>query len=199
MEFTWPLRARVGAAFAVGIILIGLLGWPLGAPADPHGAVCFESIGWSDAAILVLLALASGFIGYFVSWPYGREIGILAVPAGLGVWYDAHLNSVVGQPVAAQIAFGVFVSFLIAGFVVKKTLDSSYIWPCAASAFVSVFVLSLYVDKKVLNYLHQALPPVFFSNAGASVLPVQMVSFGVLGSVAGYWLAVRYSGWRKHA
>ena len=113
--------------------------------------------------------------------------------------YDAHLNSVVGQPVVAQIAFGVFVSFLIAGFVVKKTLDSGYIWPCAASAFVSVFVLSLYVDKKVLNYLHQALPPVFFSNAGASVLPVQMVSFGVLGSVAGYWLAVRYSGWRKHA
>ena len=65
--------------------------------------------------------------------------------------YDAHLNSVVGQPAVAQIAFGVFVSFLIAGFVVKKTLDSSYIWPCAASAFVNVFVLSLSVDRKVLS------------------------------------------------
>jgi len=25
-------------------------------------------------------------MGYFLSWPYGREIGILAVPAGLSLW-----------------------------------------------------------------------------------------------------------------
>ena len=27
----------------------------------------------------------AGFIGYFLSWPYGREIGILAAPSGLAV------------------------------------------------------------------------------------------------------------------
>ena len=33
-----------------------------------------------------MLAVAAGMIGYFVSWPYSREVGILAVPAGLGIW-----------------------------------------------------------------------------------------------------------------
>jgi hypothetical protein len=297
MEFTWPIRIRVGSAFATGVILIGILSWPLGRPAEPYAAVCFETVGLSDALVLAAVAFAAGFTAYFLSWPYGRQIGILAVPAGLAVWslrggsmadllklhpeleqretllaafkwepllwlaivafgflgvvaaawvcgrraaepakkdgvaksgmylnnaiafagsvliaqfcirllaqdvkiHDAHLGLVVGQPAAAQIAFGVFFAFVICGFVVKKTLDSSYVWPCLASGFVSAFVLAIYVNQKVLRYLYQALPPVFFSNACAAVLPVQMVSFGVLGSVAGYWLAVRYTYWRKHS
>jgi hypothetical protein len=27
---------------------------------------------------------------------------------------------------------------------------------------------------------------------------VQMVAFGALGSVAGYWMAIRFDYWRKH-
>jgi hypothetical protein len=38
----------------------------------------------------------------------------------------------------------------------------------------------------------------FFSNAAISILPVQMVAFGTLGSITGYWLAVRYKYRREH-
>jgi hypothetical protein len=36
--------------------------------------------------ICAALALAAGFIGYFLSWPYGAEIAPLAAPAGIAVW-----------------------------------------------------------------------------------------------------------------
>ena len=48
------------------------------------------------------------------------------------------------------------------------------------------------------SYLAQAWPANFFGDVAASILPVQMVAFGALGSVAGYWMAVRYDYWRKH-
>jgi hypothetical protein len=41
-------------------------------------------------------------------------------------------------------------------------------------------------------------PAIFFSNTIIAVLPVQMIAFGALGSVAGYWMAFRYDYWRKH-
>jgi len=49
-----------------------------------------------------------------------------------------------------------------------------------------------------VQYMAHQWPAVFFSNAAASVLPSQMVAFGTLGSVAGYWMAARYDHWRKY-
>jgi hypothetical protein len=49
-----------------------------------------------------------------------------------------------------------------------------------------------------LQQLVEHYPLVFFSSTVISILPVQMVAFGVLGSITGYWLAVRYYYWRKH-
>lgn len=67
-------------------MLIGILAWPLAAPAEPFGAVRFGNLSVAGGAILLALAFAAGLIGYFVSWPYGREIGILAAPSGLAIW-----------------------------------------------------------------------------------------------------------------
>ncbi|MHC4619761.1 MAG: hypothetical protein ACYTEQ_18600 [Planctomycetota bacterium] len=295
MELSWLMRLRIAAAFGTGAILIGILGWPLAAPPEPFGAV-FDTIGSGSALVLAALAFLAGLIAYFLSWPYGREIGILAAPAGLAVWGirsgsmghlmtqnftlqqretlfaalkwepflwlgivgagfagvlvgqklwsqpkagrskqqaaskmnvylnaaialvfsvlisqfcirilakdvamgDRELGSVVAQPAAAQIAFAVVVSFGVAGFVVKKFLGASYIWPIIASAMVTTFVVSAYAKAHVLQYLVQHWPAVFFSNSALAVLPVQMVAFGTLGSIAGYWLAVRYNYWRRH-
>ena len=80
------MRLRIAAAAAVGIALIGLLGWNLTGPCEPSGVVRASCVGPGGAAILVILALAAGFIAYFAAWPYGREVGILAVPFGLGLW-----------------------------------------------------------------------------------------------------------------
>jgi hypothetical protein len=68
--------------------LIGYLAWPIAAPAEPVGAVSIVSGNISPAGSLILLGLAvlCGFTAYFISWPFGRQIGILAVPSGLAVW-----------------------------------------------------------------------------------------------------------------
>jgi hypothetical protein len=109
---------------------------------------------------------------------------------------DVRLGSVIGQPALGQIVFAVLVSFGCAAFVVKKFLNVSYIWPSIASAFVTAVMATIYA--KDIPYLVRNWPPAFFSNSVISVLPVQMVAFGTLGSVAGYWMAIRYDYWRKH-
>jgi len=288
MELSWPMKLRIAAAAAVGVLLIGILAWPF---AEPFGAV--KAMGSNGALVLVVLAFAAGFIGYFVSWPYGRQIGILAAPSGLALWavrsgsmagliqlnptaaqrlalvaslkwepffwlvvvaagfagmlvaeklgpsknlatqkkskarpgeylniiialvcsafiaqfcirilaqdvklLDNTLGSVVAQPAVGQIVFAVLVSFGAAAFVAKKFLNVGYIWPSISCAFVTAFIATIY--GREVPYLVQNWPPAFFSNSVISVLPVQMVAFGTLGSVAGYWMAIRYEYWRKH-
>jgi Zn-dependent protease with chaperone function len=80
------MRLRITAAAAVGVLLIGILAWPLAAPSDPLGAVFFGTLTIGRVMALAVLALLVGLIGYFASWPFGREIAVLSVPAGLGVW-----------------------------------------------------------------------------------------------------------------
>jgi hypothetical protein len=289
------MRLRIAAAVATGVILIGILGWPLAAPPEPFNAVRVGSIDFTGKATLVILACLAGFIGYFVSWPYGREIGILAAPSGLAIWAgrsgsmatlmqlnptlsqrqallatlkweaifwllivaagfagvlaaqkiisnpstaeqdkpdsksniylnaaialvgsvlisqffigifaqdvrmpDSQSGSVVGQPAVAQIIFAVLVSFGLVAFAAKTFLDISYIWPSIASSLVTALGIAIYAKQNQLEHLVESWPPVFFSNSVISILPLQMVAFGTLGSITGYWLAIRYNYWRKN-
>ncbi|MHC4571517.1 MAG: hypothetical protein ACYS0C_05525, partial [Planctomycetota bacterium] len=86
MELSWLMKLRIAAAVAVGVVLIGVLAWPLAAPAEPFGAVLADNLSFAGAITLAALAFLAGFIAYFLSWPHGREIGILAVPSGLAIW-----------------------------------------------------------------------------------------------------------------
>jgi hypothetical protein len=291
------MKLRIAASVATGVVLIGLLFWPLAAPPEPFGTVSLlgGSITAFGAVFLAILAFLTGFAAYFASWPHGREIGILAVPAGLTIWGirsgsmvnlirctaaanlpelfaalrweplfwlaivtagfagvllaqkikaksgpektreepksrgiinvneiialvasvviaqlcinvfaqgirlpDEKVGSVVAQPSVEQIVYGVFISFGLAAFAVKKFLNVSYIWPTIASAFVTAFAVISYGRQDVLQHLSSKYPAVFFSHATLSILPVQMVALGALGSIAGYWMAVRYNYWRKH-
>lgn len=298
MELSWPMKLRIAAAVGCGIILIGILAWPLAAPPEPFGPVLLftGAIGLTDVVILAVLALVAGFVAYFLSWPYGREIGILAVPSGLAVWavrcgnmagitqlnpalaqrqalfaslkwepvlwlvivaagfagvltgqavcgkvkggasqekfksepkmylnaiialvasvliaqfgisvlardvrlFNRQIGSVMAQPATGQIVFAVLASFGIAAFVVKKFLNAGYIWPIIASGLVTGFVIMANVKPDTLPHLVAHYPAALFPNAVMSILPVQMVAFGTLGSIAGYWMAVRYDFWRKH-
>ena len=302
MELSLVMRLRIAAAVATGVVLIGILAWPLAASSEPLAAVRASDIGPGGAITLVVLAFLTGLIAYFVSWPYGREIGILAVPSGLAVWavrcgsmttliqlnpteaqrqallttlkwdsifwlavvaagfagvllgqkilpaaaglssprpaetqkktdskpvqylnviialvgsaliaqfcirifaqdvkvFDNKLGSIVAQPSVGQIVFAVLLSFKLAAFVVKKFLDVSYIWPTIATVLVTAFATSSYAKQEVLQYFVKTWPAAFFANSVISILPVQMVAFGTLGSIAGYWMAVRYKYWRKH-
>lgn len=86
MELTWVHKMRIAAVAAMGMVVIGILAWPLAAPADPLLPVRAWNVGLGATAILLFLAFGVGFAGYFVAWPDGREIGILGVPFGLTVW-----------------------------------------------------------------------------------------------------------------
>ena len=307
MELSLQMKLRIAVAVAAGVGLVGFLAWPVAAPPEPFGAVSVLALHQSGAGLvggisfggaitLAILAFLAGLLAYFLSWPYGREIGVLAVPAGLAVWavrcgdmagltqlnptlaqrqelfallkwepvfwlaivaagfagvllgrkisdspnpnkpeekadcksniylkaaialvgsgliaqfcigifaqdirvFDDKLGSLVAQPAVGQIVFAVLVSFGIAAFVVKKFLNASYIWPTIASAFVTVYVAAIYARQDTLQYLVKSWPTVFFPNAVISILPVQIVAFGALGSIAGYWLAVRYNYWREY-
>jgi hypothetical protein len=298
VELSWLMKLRIAASMAAGVVLIGVLAWPLAKPPEPFGTVSVTAgtVSFSGAIVLSALALLAGFIAYFVSYPYGREIGILAAPAGLTIWalrtgnmvslirrtapdkqaelfaalrwepllwlaivaagfagvllakkinrriwadkkrqqsetesnikiniiiallasvllgqlcisifaqnikiLDEKLGLLVAQPSTGQIVFAVFISFGIAAFVVKKFLNVSYIWPTIATAFVTSLSVISYGRQDVLQYLNSNWPTNFFSHAVLSILPLQIVAVGTLGSIAGYWMAVRYQYWRKHA
>jgi len=296
VELSLSMKLRIAAAAAVGVVVIGILVWPMAQPAEPFQAVRMSNLGFGGAIALLVLAFAVGLIGYFVSWPHGREIGILAVPAGLAIWAartgnmasqiqmspavaqrqallgglkwepifwlavvavgfagvlcaqkirpasaqakpketpkptpalylnaalaliasvlivvltlgrlaqditmtNGSLGSVMAQPVTGQMIFGLIVAFGFAGFIVKHFLDANYIWPIIASALITPFAITTYAKYDAINYLAQNWPAVFFSNAAISILPVQIVAFGTIGAIAGYWAGIRYDFWRKH-
>lgn len=289
MELSWTMKLRIAAAATVGVIVIGILAWSLAAPSETTG-----SVSPGGVVTLVLLALLTGLMAYFVSWPYGREVGILAVPFGLTVWAvrsgtmaallqvnqtgvlrqslleslrwqplfwllvvaagfagpllcqkvlshkkhgpvvkksksspakylkaiiavpaaafiaqfcirifaqdirlsDDSFGSVIAQPAIGQIGFAVLLSFGLAAFSVRKLLNAGYVWSIIAIAFVTIYSISVYANRA--QELAQQWPAIFFANTASAVLPVQMVAFGTLGSIAGYWMTARFDYWRKY-
>ena len=86
MELSWLTKLRIVAALALGGIGLGLGAWSVVAPADPMGVVSVANVTVREALYLLAFSFLSGLGGYFVAWPYGRQIGVLTVPAGLAVW-----------------------------------------------------------------------------------------------------------------
>ncbi len=291
---SWPLKFRICAVVLLGMIILGVCAWPIVAPAEPFGVVSMPDL--TGALILMLLALATGFVGYFLTWPYGEHMGVIAVPAGMAVWAvrsgvmadalvgttdavqrteffhsllpepffwlliaaiglagvflgrfilspaasthintttpklrlnnpvnaaialvasamiafivvtllarnvgftDAQLGQVIAQPSAGQVGFAVFVSFALASFISNKFLGVLYFWSAAATALVSVFGLAFYDRSRILEHMAASWPANFFASPHSSILPVQMVSFGILGAVAGFWLVQSFEFWHS--
>ncbi len=292
MELSWLMKLRIAAAAAIGVVLVGIVAWPWDNPPDPYGTVFVTAIGLNGAVTLMIMAFLAGLFAYFAAWPYGKEIGVLAVPFGLSVWavkagsvsylmqmnhavgqrqqllsmfqyeslfwlavviagftgvvlgekirpahkpkaeanskYGRYLNPimavvvsfivvhfsikilakdvtlsdkmagfVVAQPVIGQIIFAVLVSFGLAAFIVKKLFNVNYYWPIASSVLITSFSAMTYAKEQLLQHVIVLWPGSFFPDVIVSILPIQIVVFGALGSVAGYWLAVRYQFPRK--
>ena len=295
MELSWVNKVRIAAVAALGILLIGVLAWPLAAPLDPLAPVRSTLIGLTGTVALLALAFAIGFVAYFLAWPHGREIGILAVPFGLVTWvmrsgpmrtltqthttpasreailqslrvepvywfaivtagflgvlaaqylrpgsgskpaisalkayfrpnlalaavaalavavllahfalgvFAQDLSTSAGaactQPAMGQIVFAGLAAFAAAAFAVKKIFDLSYIWPTIASLLVIPFANASYGRGDMVRKFAETQPATFFPHAVFTILPLQLVTLGAIGSILGYWLAVRYDYWRKH-
>jgi len=104
---------------------------------------------------------------------------------------DQNIGSLVGQPVIGQIAFAVLVTFGLVAFAAKKLLNVGCVWPAIATALVPL-AAAAQLKTEVVQMMVERWPAVFFPNAVLAVAPVQMVAFGTLGSIAGYWLALRH-------
>lgn len=102
------------------------------------------------------------------------------------------------QPPIAQIIFAVISAFAGAAFVVKKFANLSYVWPILGSAFLIIFAQALYGNAETVRQFAETRPATFFPDSALTILPIQFVALGTLGSVLGYWMAVRYDWWRKH-
>jgi hypothetical protein len=111
---------------------------------------------------------------------------------------DLQLGRVTAQPANLQIAFAVLLSFGICGFWAKMILSTGAFWPAIASVILTYYFTTIYIRNSTLTLLALSWPAVFFQRPIAAVLPIQMVSFACLGSIWGYWLAVRYHIWRTY-
>ncbi|HDQ72005.1 MAG TPA: hypothetical protein ENN19_07900 [Chloroflexi bacterium] len=295
MELSWINKVRIGAVIALGVVVIGVLAWPLAAPNDPMSPVRSSDVSFVGTLGLLVLAFAVGVASFFVAWPHGREIGILAVPFGLATWAirsgpmqsltQTHAtaqarqeivrslsfepvywllivaagfigvlvaqcicskqsskariaslqsclkpNAVViglfalliavlvcgffigafaqdlptsgksaaAQPHRGQIVFAGIGAFAVAGFLVKKLFDLSYAWTALAGALVIPFATMAYYRSDMIEKFAETQPATFFPHAIFAVLPVQLVAFGAIGSVIGYWMAIQYEHWRQH-
>jgi hypothetical protein len=271
-------------------------------PAEPFSVVSVinGTIGVNGVIALLAMAFVCGLVSYYLSWPYGSRIGILAVPAGLAVWatrsgdigtlmqlntsaarrqeifstfcwepllwlgvvvagflgvfvasqiihpagsqdktdkpgkpkkrgigdiinvvvaiigsaivaqlfigifardytiWDTSSGTVVAQPTTAQIVFAVLAAFALSSFLVQKVLKLDYLWPIISTCLVSPFAIGTYGKHEVLESFVGRWPAVFFPNSVLTVLPIQVVTFGSIGAVIGYWLAFRYDYWRQH-
>lgn len=295
MELSWINKVRIAAVITLGIVIIGVFAWPLAAPKDPMSPVRPSDVGFIGTLGLLVLAFAVGVVSFFVAWPHGREIGILAVPFGLATWavrcgpmqsltqthatvqarqeivrsllfeptywllivsvgfvgvlvaqciasnrspkidlrklrgclrpnivvigliallvavlvcaffigalaqdVPTSAKSVAAQPPRGQIVFAGIGAFAVAGFVVKKFFDLDYTWTTLAGAFVIPFVKIVYYRSEIIEKFAETQPATFFPHAVYSVLPVQLISLGAIGSVIGYWMALQYDFWRQH-
>ena len=123
-------------------------------------------------------------------------IGIFAQDVRM---FDRQVGSVVGQPSTSQIAFAVITAFAIASFVVKRFLGLNYLVCSVSASLLTLFAIITCARGDVLEHMSSSWPAAFYSRAIISVLPIQMVAFGTLGSIIGYWWAVRYMCWRRCA
>ncbi len=138
--------------------------------------------------VIAIAVIGTVFVANFL-------INVFAVDVS---YSDPQFAHVTAQPANLQMAFAVFIAFGACSFLAKVFVGSSSFWPPIASVVLIYYSAITYSKSDVLIHLGSSWPANFFIRPVTAVLPVQMVGFGCLGAVWGYWLAVRYHLWRTH-
>ncbi|MBC8463675.1 MAG: hypothetical protein H8D61_01725 [Deltaproteobacteria bacterium] len=128
----------------------------------------------------VIAAVAAAVIVYFTIGIFAQDIRQI----------DENLGFVVGHPGSRQIAFGVFVSVGLAGFVAKQFLQVHFIPVVVGAAAVYIGTLSKFIGSDTLAYMVKTWPIDFFPNSIYAILPIQFAPFAILGAMTGYWTSI---------
>jgi len=172
-----------GAGFA-GVKTAGLL---VKAPKPSHDTDIGDS-NTGNVINIVVAVITTIVIAQFALGIFAQDVRM----------FDSQLGTVVGQPGPGQIAFAVLVSFGIAAFVAKWLLGVNYVWPSLASCGLAFYAMWVSSKSDVLQHMLQTWPAAFFPRSICAILPLQLVAFAAIGSVGGYWLAIKYVYWRKY-
>jgi hypothetical protein len=129
--------------------------------------------------------LASCLIGY---------IGLSALARGTEI-IGASIST---QPATSQIAFAATVAFWLAGLASARVLRVGPFCPIIATAILPTLAFLLLARPEVIGPVAMAYPATCLPQTVLGILPIQTVSFGTIGAIAGYWTAVRIEYWRRH-
>jgi hypothetical protein len=114
-------------------------------------------------------------------------ISILAVSPGLR---DRELHGLMIQPGNGQTAFAVLATFTLCGWAGMRYFNINYLPACISAVILPVAIrLFAFKQEDILN-LTQRYPLTFLTNPNLAITPVIIISFGMIGAVCGYWLAV---------
>lgn len=111
---------------------------------------------------------------------------------------DDTLGSVIGHPGHRQIAFGVFVSVGLAGFLVRHFLQAHYLPVIAGATVIYLGSFSHIVGSETLQYMVKTWPIDFFTHSIFAILPIQFAPFGFLGAMTGYWISIYLKNRPEH-
>jgi len=176
----------------LAVVLVGFAGMLL---AHLLAARKLETAGTPQKPKPIMTTAVNGLLAVLVSMVAGWIcIGLFARDVQMP---DAQLGLVHAQPAVAQIAFAAFASLAIAAFAAKIILDADSIWPILGSAGLTYMTMNICGKARLLEYVAKQWPAAFFSKSAGAILPIQLIAFGAIGSVAGFWLAVYYRQWRK--
>lgn len=136
----------------------------------------------------ILAAIAAAFIVYLTIGIFAQDIRQI----------DDRFGYVVGHPGHRQIAFGVFLSVGLAGFVAKQFIQVHFIPVIIGASALYVSAFTKYIGSDNLEYLVKTCPVDFFMNSIYAILPVQFAPFAVLGGITGYWVSIYMKNRPEH-
>jgi hypothetical protein len=113
--------------------------------------------------------------------------------------FDSELTYVIGQPGNGQIAFAVILSFAIAAFVAKSYLSVNYVYTTISAVLLMIWTVQAHANSQNLEHMTSFWPANIFPKATCAILPIQLISFAAIGSIAGHWFAIQWAYSRKDA
>lgn len=184
-------KLRWEAFFWLAVVLAGFAGVYLASIICGKSSIKEDFVKLKKSILNINSAtavLASAFIAACIILQLARDTRI----------YDQKLGLISAQPNIPQTAFALIIGFGAAAFAVKKFLNASYFWTILSAPVITAFYSITFSNQKTIDYITAQWPAMFFANSIVCILPIQMVSFGTLGAIAGYWFAIKFEYWRQH-